>query len=76
MDSQGIPDWEKVDHLARALLHLNWLCTTNTQAAKIQQLCSKLLDYDKKTSHFSAPQDEAKKGLSNEKQYRVGCVGC
>ena len=61
VDSQGIPGWEKVDRLARALLCLSGLCVTNTQAAEIQQLYSKLLDYDKKTYHPSAPQDEADK---------------
>ena len=61
VDSQGILGGEKVDRLARALLHLSGLCVTNTQAAEIQQLYSELLDYDKKISHLSAPQDEAKK---------------
>lgn len=57
VDSQGIPGWEKVDCLARALLHLHGLCVTNIQAAEIQQLYSKLLE----TSHLSAPQDDANK---------------
>ena len=61
VDSQGIPGWEKVDRLARALLRPRGLCVTNLQAAEIQQLYSELLDYDKKNSHLSAPQDEANK---------------
>ena len=52
VDSQGILGWEKVDRLARALLHLCELCVTNTQAAEIQQLYSELLDYDKKPLSF------------------------
>ena len=52
VDSQGIPGGEKVDLLARALLHLSGLCVTNTQAAEIQQLYSELSDYDKQSLTF------------------------
>ena len=51
-DTHGIPGWEKVDRLARALLHLRGLCVTNTQAAEVQQLYSELSDYDKKPLTF------------------------
>ena len=38
VDSRGIPGWEKVDHLARALLDLEGLCITNAQAKNISPL--------------------------------------
>ena len=52
MDSRGIPGWEKVDRLARALLKLKGLCVTNTQAEELKTLYSQLLQYDKKPITF------------------------
>ena len=76
VDSQGIPGWEKVDHLARALLCLRGLCVTNTQAAEIQQLYSELLDYDKKSLIFQPRKMKPTRGrFARRKQYRVGHVG-
>ena len=76
VDSQGIPGWEKVDRLARALLRLSGLCVTNTQAAEIQQLYSELLDYDKKPLTFQPRKMKPTRGrFARRKQYRVGHVG-
>lgn len=62
VDSQGIPGWEKVDRLARALLCPRGLCVTNLQAAKIQQLYSELLDYDKKPLTFQTRKMKPTRG--------------
>ena len=76
VDSQGIPGWEKVNRLARALLRLSGLCVTNTQAAEIQQLYSELLDYDKKPLTFQPRKMKPTRGrFARQKQYRVGHVG-
>ena len=48
VDSRGIPSWEKVDSLARALLDLQGLYVTNSEAKRIKELHSQLLEYDKK----------------------------
>jgi hypothetical protein len=76
VDSQGIPGWEKVDRLARALLRPRGLCVTNLQAAEIQQLYSELLDYDKKPLTFQPRKMKPTRGrFARRKQYRVGHVG-
>lgn len=36
VDSRGIPGWDRVDRLARALLSLSGICVTNSQAREIQ----------------------------------------
>ena len=76
VDSQGIPGWERVDRLARALLRPCGLCVTNTQAAEIQQLYSELLDYDKKPLTFQPRKMKPTRGrFARRKEYRVGHVG-
>ena len=45
LDARGIPGWDKVDHLAKALKGLS---ITNSQARNIKELYDALLDYDKK----------------------------
>ena len=62
MDSRGIAGWEKVDHLARALLDLRGLCVTNTQAEGIKRLYSDLMEYDKKPLTFQPRQLKPSKG--------------
>ena len=76
VDSQSIPGWEKVDRLARALLHPCGLCVTNLQAAEIQQLYSELLDYDKKPLTFQPRKMKPTRGrFARRKEYRVKHVG-
>ena len=43
VDSRGIPGWDRVDRLARALLSLSGLSVTNTQASQIQHLYTTLV---------------------------------
>ena len=43
LDSHGVPGWNKVDKLARALLELEGLCVTTSQAANIKKLYDELL---------------------------------
>lgn len=48
MDASGIPGWDRVDDLAKALMELNGIAITTTQAQEIKHLYNRLLDYDKK----------------------------
>lgn len=52
VDSRGIPGWDRVDRLARALLSLSGLSVTNTQASQIQHLYEDLAEYDKRPLVF------------------------
>ena len=54
MDSRGIPGWDEVDHLAQALISLDGICVTNTQAQNIQSLYSELMDFDKHHLKFTS----------------------
>ena len=44
MDSSGIPGWDRVDNLAKALIGL---AVTTGQAEDIESLYNRLVDYDK-----------------------------
>ena len=59
---RGIPGWEKVDQLVRALLELEGLCVTNTQANTIKTLHSQLLEFDKRPITFRPRQVKQPKG--------------
>lgn len=52
MDCRGIPGWDKVDKLAKALVKLRGLCVTNSQAKEIQQLYHDLPEFDKRPLVF------------------------
>lgn len=52
MDSRGIPGWDRVDRLARALLSLSGICVTNSQAREIQKLYEDLTPYDKRPLQY------------------------
>lgn len=62
VDSRGIPGWERVDKLARALIKLRGLCVTDTQASEIKKLYHSLLDFDKKPLVFSPRKLQAPRG--------------
>jgi len=48
----GIPDWEKVNALARALINLNGLSVSNEEARNIQALYRALDAFDKNPLTF------------------------
>ena len=76
LDARGILRWDKVDHLAKALIELKGLSITNSQARNIKELYDALLDYDKKPITFTArPMKPARCRFACKKQYRVGGVG-
>ena len=72
VDSRGVPGWEKVDRLARALLDLKGLCITNAQAQEIKTLYSQLLEYHKKPLTFQPRQVKQPRGRFGRSKYRVG----
>ena len=53
LDAQGLPGWDKVDALARALIDLCGLSVSNEEARIIQELYSKLDEYDKRPLTFT-----------------------
>ena len=55
-DPRGIPGWERVDQLVRALLELEGPCVTNAQANTIKTLYSQLLEFDKRSITFRPRQ--------------------
>ena len=71
-DSRGIPGWEKVDQLVRALLELEGLCVTNAQANTIKTLYSQLLEYDKRPITFRPRQVKQPRGRFARSKKRVG----
>ena len=52
LDSRGIGGWDKVDHLARALISFSGLSISNHQAKEIKRLYDDLLPYDKEPLRF------------------------
>lgn len=51
-DARGIPGWDKVDSLAEALIAIEGLSVTTSQATTIKALYEALLDYDKRPITF------------------------
>ena len=75
MDARGIPGWERVDALARALLKLSGLSVSASQASEIQQLYNGLLEFDKKPLTFAPRLHKPTKGrFARSKQRRLGHV--
>lgn len=52
VDSLGIPGWDKVDHLATALLDLKGMCVSASQAAVIKKLYADLTEFDRRPLVF------------------------
>ena len=52
VDAAEIPGWDKVDNLARAVISLDGLATTNSKADNIEHLYNELADYDKRQILF------------------------
>lgn len=76
LDFRGIPGWDKVDRLAKALIDIRGLSVTNNQARVIKDLYDDLLDFDKKPVTFSPRPLKSPRGrFARSKQYRVGSVG-
>ena len=75
VDSRGIPGWEKVDRLARALLNLKGLCVTNAQAEELKTLYSQLLDYDKRPITFQPQKIKRTRGRFARSKNRVEYAG-
>ena len=69
MDSRGIPGWDKVDDLAKALIGLSGLSVTNSQAKEIKRLYLNLLEFDKRPLMFkSGPYRPPKRRFGRAKR--------
>ena len=53
VDARGIPGWDKVDALARALISLNGLSVSNEEARNIKALYRQLNEFDRKPLTFT-----------------------
>ena len=62
LDASGIPGWDKVDALAKALINLEGLAVTNAQAREIQKLYDDLLEYDKRPIVFKPRLQRSSRG--------------
>lgn len=73
LDSGGIPGWDRVDRLARALISLSGLSVTNAQAREIKKLYDDLLPYDKAPLRFEAqPRRPSRGRFARSKSGHVG----
>ena len=54
LNSRGIPGWDKVEQLARALLSFKGLSISKEQATIVSSLCDQL---DSTRSHWSSPSN-------------------
>ena len=76
LDARGVPGWDKVDRLAKALINIQGLSISNAQAKHIKELYDALLDFDKKPVTFSPrPMRPPRGRFARSKSYRVGSVG-
>ena len=67
-DAMGVPGLDKVEALARALVELEGISVTNSQAEKLKSLYVQLVDYDKKPVIFERrPRLEQQDGVSSKK---------
>ena len=62
LDAQGLYDWEKVEALVRALIGLRGLNVSNEEAKIIQELYSKLDEYDQSPLTFTSPRPTPSRG--------------
>ena len=56
VDPKGIPGWDKVGQLARALLALDGLGLTKAQAREVKRLHGQLGEYDQRPLQFAPHQ--------------------
>ena len=62
LDVQGLYGWEKVDALVRELIGLCGLNVSNEEAKIIQELYSKLDEYDQSPLTFTIPRPTLHEG--------------
>ena len=75
LDSRGIPGWNKVDALAKALISLRGLSVSNNDAENIIKLYNSLDDYDKKPLTYKSIVRRPPTGRFGRKKKRSGHIG-
>ena len=75
VDSQGLPGWDKVDKLAEALINLQGLFVTNSQAQVVKRLYKNLLDYNKEPLKYPAIYQTHSTRSQFARKYCSGHVG-
>ena len=61
-DASGIPGWDRVDDLAKALTELDGLAVNTSQAQEIEHLYNRLVDYDKRPIFFHPRRQRPPRG--------------
>ena len=61
-DASGIPGWDRVDDLAKALMELDGLAVNTSQAQEIEHLYNRLVDYDKRPIFFRPRRQTPSRG--------------
>jgi hypothetical protein len=62
VDAAGIPGWDRVDDLAKALTELDGLAVSTSQAQEIEHLYNRLVDYDKRPILFHPRRQRPTRG--------------
>ena len=69
MDASGIPGWDRVDDLAKALTELDGLAITTSQEEEMEHLYNRLVDYDKRPIFYRPrPQRPSSGRFAHKKQ--------
>ncbi|XP_066915572.1 uncharacterized protein [Clytia hemisphaerica] len=61
-DSRGIPGWQKIDHLAKALIETKGISLSSSEKTHIVQLYHNLEEFDKKPLKYEATKKKSTKG--------------
>ena len=75
LDSKGIPGWDKVDALAKALMSLRGLSVSNVDAENIIQLYNNLDDYNKRPLVYKSVVRRPPTGRFGCKKKQSGHIG-
>ena len=73
-DSKGIPGWDKVDRLARALMKVKGISLSDEQTKTIGTLYNDLDEFDKKPIQFESVVRKAPRGRFASKKHQKSCV--
>ena len=68
VDARAIPGWDRVDALAKALLELEGLAVTSSQAQQIEHLYNRLVEYDKRPILFKPRLQRPTRGRFSRKK--------
>ena len=68
VDARGILGWDRVDKLAKALITLEGLAVTTSQAQEIELLYNRLVEYDRRPIQFQPRPQRPSRGRFSRKK--------